>query len=193
MSDELSLPSYAVLTKAIQKIQPNGHAAQIHGLLCGILCAHSNKTDNRWEEFVPGIKNNKKVHDLLKEIIEINYQQLSEFSFEFNLILPKEKTDINERAEALGLWCQGFLTGLDLADISIQSREPGQVSEALNDMMEISEIDFGEIAQNDEDESAYYELVEYVRLSVVMIFHELKTDNAPTIITENENENPLLH
>jgi uncharacterized protein YgfB (UPF0149 family) len=61
----------------------------------------------------------------------------------------------------------------------------------LDDITEISEINFGDIAENDEDESAYFELVEYVRLSVLMIFHELKIDAAPTLI--NENETPLIH
>jgi uncharacterized protein YgfB (UPF0149 family) len=191
MNQGSTLPSYAVLMKAIQKIQPNGHAAQIHGLLCGILCATAGETKRQWEDYLPEIKKNKKVHELLNEVAEMSYHQLSEFSFEFSLVLPNEKTDINDRAEALGLWCQGFLTGLELLQVPIQNREPRQVSEALDDMIEISEISFGDIAENDEDESAYFELVEYVRLSVLMIFHELKTDNAPTII--NENQNPLLH
>lgn len=175
MSRQSPLPSYAVLTKAIQTYQPNGHAAQIHGLLCGVLCANVNTTAKQWEKIFPNIKKNKKAHDLLKEVIHISHQQLKEFSFEFSLMLPSEKKDINNRAEALGLWCQGFLTGLKLMHVAIENREPGEVTEALNDIIKISEISFGDITENDEDESAYLELVEYVRLSVLMIFHELKT------------------
>jgi uncharacterized protein YgfB (UPF0149 family) len=189
MSKAPSLPSYTVLTKAIQQFQPNGHAAQIHGLLCGYVCATPDKFDSQWEGMLPGLKDNKKAYTSLQQVIAVSYQQLREFSFEFGLVLPGEKTDINVRAEALGLWCQGFLTGLELGQVPIQNREPGQVTEALEDLIEISGIGFGDIAENDEDETAYFELVEYVRLSVLMIFHELKTDKTPEVT----NQNPLLH
>jgi uncharacterized protein YgfB (UPF0149 family) len=191
MSEAPSLPSYTALTKELHTFQPNANAAQIHGLLCGYICATSAGEEERWEEMLPGIKQTKKVYELLEEVLEASYCQLNEFSFEFSLILPDEKENINIRAEALGLWCQGFLTGLELANIPIQDREPGEVTEALDDIIEISEISFGDIAENDEDESAYLELVEYVRLSVLMIFHELKPDNAPEITDEDNDQ--VLH
>jgi len=191
MSQEPSLPSYNVLTKMIQKFQPTADAAQTHGLLCGYICAMTGATENIWDRIFPDVKKNKKVYELLQEVLETSYHLLSEFSFEFRLILPTDKTDINARAEALGLWCQGFLTGLELGYVPIEDREPGQVTEALDDIIEISEISFGEIAENDEDESAYFELVEYVRLSVLMIYHELKTENTPE--TTNDDENSPLH
>lgn len=191
MSQTFSLPSYALLTKAIQSFQPNGDAAQTHGLLCGYLCATTGDIGDWWENIFPGIKKSKKLYSLLQEVIEESYHHLSEFSFEFSLILPNEKSELSVRAETLGLWCQGFLTGLEWGNVLLQDRAPGQVKEALDDMLEISEISFDGIAGNDEDESAYFELVEYVRLSVLMIFHEIKTENAPD--TKNDDENPSLH
>jgi len=188
MNQAPSLPSYAVLTKAIQKFQPNGHASQIHGLLCGYLCAATDEIQGQWEKILPGITKSKKTLAFLQEVIETSYAQLSEFSFDFSLILPNEKTDINVRAESIGLWCQGFLTGLELQQVPIQHREPSQVTEALDDFIEISEIGFGDIAENEEDESAYIELVEYVRLSVLMIFHELKIEQFPEEDIENSEE-----
>jgi len=191
MSQAPSLPSYAVLKKTLNTFQPNTHAAQIHGLLCGYLCRTAvDKTDNTWESYFPDIKKSKKIYHLLQEIIEISYRQLNEFSFEFYLILPTEKTNINIRSEALGLWCQGFLTGLDAERISHLQGQPGEVSEAIKDILEISEISFGDIAENEEDESAYLELVEYVRLSVLMIFQELKTSD---LLTPEESHNKQVH
>jgi uncharacterized protein YgfB (UPF0149 family) len=192
MSQISSLPSYAVLKKTLHAFQTNAHAAQIHGLLCGYLCRTAvNKINSTWESFFPGIKKSKKLYQLLQEIIEASYRQLNEFSFEFYLILPTEKTNINLRAEALGLWCQGFLTGLDAEHISHLQNQSGEISEAIKDILHISEISFGDIAENEEDESAYVELVEYVRLSVLMIFQELKTSHL--LEPKEENHNKQLH
>lgn len=187
-----SLPKYTVLNKSIQKFLPNGNAAQLHGLLCGYLSATGNVDNNSWEELIPELKNNEKAKELLEDILEKSYLQLNEFSFEFKLILPDEKTNINMRAEGLGLWCQGFLTGLELNDVAIENREPDQVSEVIDDLIEISQISFGEIAENEEDESAYVELVEYVRLSVLMIFQELNSNDDASLII-NEEDSRLLH
>lgn len=192
MSQVSSLPSYAVLTKTLHRFQSNTNASQIHGLLCGYLCATAaDKVNNTWEKYFPTIKKSKKLYQQLQDIIEVSYRQLTEFSFEFYLILPTEKTNINARSEALGLWCQGFLTGLDTIHISHLQNQPGDVSEAIKDILEISEISYGDIAENEEDESSYLELVEYVRLSVLMIFQELRTNNL--LEPKEENHNKQLH
>lgn len=188
MTQIATLPSYSDLTTIFQKIQPNSHVAQIHGLLCGSLCSKIDNEIDLWKEVFPNIKKSRKGQQALKEIYETSYHQLSEFSFEFELLLPNDQVDINVRAEALGLWCQGFLTGLDQAHITIQNRPDDEVKEALDDIVDIAKINFGDIASNDEDEQAYFELLEYVRLSVLMIFHEIK--NTPT---ENESDDNILH
>lgn len=179
------LPNYAELTRIFQKTLPDTHVAQIHGLLCGTICATMGNEINIIKLF-PNAKKSKKIQALLLQIYETSYHELSEFSFEFQILLPIDNVDINTRAESLGLWCQGFLTGLGQVPASEVS---GEVNEALEDMMEISKINFGDIATNDEDETAYFELVEYVRLSILMIFHELKKDTH----IPDENESPSIH
>jgi hypothetical protein len=179
------LPNYVELTRTFQKSMPNSNVAQIHGLICGTICAISGR-DIDMAKLFPLAKKSKKTKTLLQQMYEASYHELSEFSFEFSLILPTDDVDINTRAESLGLWCQGFLTGLGQVPASEVS---GEVNEALEDMMEISKINFGDIATNDEDETAYFELVEYVRLSILMIFHELKKD---TQIMDT-NETPSIH
>ncbi|MBV8803252.1 MAG: hypothetical protein JO131_09900, partial [Gammaproteobacteria bacterium] len=79
MSQIPALPNYAILTKALHTFQPNTHAAQIHGLLCGYLCATTGaKINNNWENYFPGISKKKKIYQLLQEMIELSYRQLNE-------------------------------------------------------------------------------------------------------------------
>ncbi len=179
------LPNYVELARVFEKIMPNSNVAQIHGLLCGAICAKGG-ADIEMAKLFPLAKKSKKALTLLDQMYESSYHELSEFSFQFSLILPTDSVDINTRAESLGLWCQGFLTGLGQVPATEVSEE---VNEALEDMMEISKINFGDIATNDEDETAYFELVEYVRLSILMIFHELKKDTQVT----THNDTPSIH
>lgn len=189
MNQDSNLPSYTELTSILQKVQPNCHVSQIHGLLCGYICATAGDIIDFWNSVFPGVKKSRKGQEILKALYESTYHQLSEFSFEFAILLPEDSGDINIRAESLGLWCQGFLTGLEQSDISSRTLENAELKEALDDIIEIAQLSFGDIDNNEEDEVAYFELVEYVRLSALMIFHELKND-----ISEHEiDENNSLH
>ncbi len=189
MSLDSTLPSYAELASILQKIQPNCHVSQIHGLLCGYICTTSGEMIDLWDHVFPGIKKNRKGQEILKALYESTYHQLSEFSFEFTLLLPEDGGDINFRAESLGLWCQGFLTGLEQSDMSNIVLENAELKEALDDIIEIAQLNFGDIENNEEDETAYFELVEYIRLSALMIFQELRND----VREQDINDDEILH
>lgn len=178
MSTIPALPTYKEVTSALKNTPAKYHAAQVHGLMCGLICATSGKNDDHWQkQFLT--EENKKSVEILQQLYETSYHQLSDFSFEFVLLLPEDTTDINQRAESLGLWCQGFLTGLEQGNVPITNRPMSEVTEAINDLVEISQVNYGDIAENDEDETAYFELVEYVRLAVLMIFQELRPVTPP--------------
>lgn len=184
-----SLPSYSSVTSALKKTPEKLEGAQAHGLICGLICANPEKTSNNWQKLILGSEPNPTAQELLQELYENSYHLLSEFSFEFMLLLPNDSKDIKARAEALGLWCQGFLMGLKQAHFRIEHRAPGEVTDALNDIIEIAQVNHEDILENEEDETAYYELVEYVRLAVLMIFQELRSDNPQ----KNPEENDFLH
>lgn len=190
MTTTPSLPSYTEVANALKKTPANFDAAQVHGLMCGLICATSGQAETHWEKLLFGSSKSQKAKEILQELYENSYHQMSEFSFEFSLLLPDDNEDINQRAEALGLWCQGFITGLEQCKVPIQNRVPDEVTEALNDIIEISQVNYGDIASTDDDETAYFELVEYVRLAALMIFQELKSaDEPPTDFEQNK----LLH
>lgn len=174
MNSSIILPTYTEVKSVLKKPSEIFHPSEVHGVLCGILCGSSNKNNKSWETLPFVNSKDKKNYTVIQQLYEKSYDQLNEFSFEFALLLPKDNLNINKRAEALGLWCQGFITGLDHERVEIKHREPSEVTEAINDLIEISKVNYGEITENEEDETAYFELVEYVRLAVLMIFQELK-------------------
>lgn len=180
-----SLPSYDEIADLLLAAKSNFHPTEVHGLFCGHISGTSAKIDQSLEKLVLGNNKNPEFREQLQQLYEISYHQMSEFSFEFTLLLPDDDSDINIRTEALGFWCQGFLTGLQQAKISIQNREESDVTETINDLIEIAQVTFGDIAGDDEDEMAYFELVEYVRLSVLLIFQDLATTGPAHTLDEN--------
>ncbi len=181
MSQQLSLPNYIEFTNILQNFQKIAHASFFHGAVCGCICGGMIDINQQWKMFFKGQQKDESVLLALQQLCDASLQQLKEFSFDFSLLLPDDETDINSRAEALGLWSQGFLVGLEQAQVPITNRPPGEVTDSIHDFVEISKISFGDIATTEEDETAYAELVEYVRLSVIMIFQDLQQNNTNTV------------
>jgi hypothetical protein len=88
--------------------------------------------------------------------------------------LPEDAESIDTRAAALAQWCQGFLYGLGAGAAQDAASLPGDVGEIVGDLTEISRVGV-DIAQTEEsNENAYAELVEFVRVSVQVVFEELE-------------------
>ncbi len=169
-----SLPNYTDVTTALDATETPFLVAQVHGFICGLLCATSGKTDNSWQKKVLAEHKSKAAREILQQLFETSFHLISEFSFEFTLLLPDDKTAINLRTEALGSWCQGYLSGLKHCHVPIENREPSEITDTLNDILEISQVNYDDLQQDEENEAAYFELLEYIRLAVLMIFHEFK-------------------
>lgn len=171
--------SYSELEKALNKTALKLHPSQVHGLICGFLCGHPKDT-KAWEALVAGNDESEETHIVLQSLYDLSDKQLREFLFEFQLLLPKDSTALPERAEALTLWSQGMLTGLKLAEVPITARQPSEMTEAINDLIEVAKMNYEDVVASEEDEAAYTDLVEYVRMIVTFIYQELHQQDAST-------------
>ncbi|OGT36859.1 MAG: hypothetical protein A3F11_08750 [Gammaproteobacteria bacterium RIFCSPHIGHO2_12_FULL_37_14] len=173
-----SLPKYYQLGQALNQTTLKLHPSQVHGLICGILCGHPSES-SAWENLVTGDQTTGKTHELLQELYNASASLLKDFLIEFHLILPADSQKLPQRAEALTLWCQGFLTGLKLVNVPIVNREPNEITEAINDIIEIAKMNYEEVVASEEDEAAYIELVEFIRVAVILIYQDLQEANEP--------------
>lgn len=186
MSQKLSLPSYTELSEALKHADSVFQAAEVHGMLCGIICVSPDQNPSSWVKLILGTKKKQKDSEFLQELYTATHQQMGDFSFEFALLLPDDTTDINIRTEALGLWCQGFLTGLQQAPTPIEQHTSADAADALNDITEIAQVNHGEIMDSEENEAAYFELADYIRLAALMLYHEFHSQ-------KSTQDNPYLH
>jgi len=184
---QISLPTYIELSESLQDTPFKMHAAEAHGLVSGILTGTPAIAPD-WESLVAGEKTTGRTHELLQSLHDGIAQQLYDLLFEFQLLLPQEEVVLAERAEALTFWCQGYLTGIKLVGIKMTDREPGEATEAIADLIEIAKMNYDEVVASDEDEDAYIELVEYVRMAAIVIYEDLREQSIAKSSTQSSGQ-----
>jgi uncharacterized protein YgfB (UPF0149 family) len=150
-------------------------AAEAHGSLCGALCSMSPYRMQDWvNEIVPdGASLSDESAAMLERVFTETAASFGEQGMEFEPLLPDDDQPLNGRANALALWCTGFLYGLGAGQISDLEALNGDVGEIVRDFTEISRAS-GEAADADEsNEQAYAELVEFIRVAAQVVFEEL--------------------
>jgi len=157
--------------------------AECHGVLCGMICGENGDTAQDFFTHLSALQlavdTDSVLEDVLVEAFECTRQQLADEELRFNLWLPDDEQPLAERAQSLAQWCSGFLAGLGLGGpLPALSAE---ATEALNDLRQIARAGFsspadpaGGSAPSEEDEQAFCEIVEYVRVVTLTLREELR-------------------
>ena len=172
MSEVSELPNYAKLESLLVRVGLSQDIAECHGLFCGLLCAR-NDAENIWlEELLgsaaPEVADNDKLREDLRMLAAVSTLQIKSADFSFELMLPTSKQPLAKRLEALSHWCEGFYLGLGIGGVSDFRQLSEQAREVVQDMIEIAQIDISEEGGK-EDEVAYKELVDYLRVGVLQV------------------------
>ncbi len=182
-----TLPDYLILQNALSKLDTEISPSEVHGTLCGLLCANSNAGADVWQK---SLWPNRPSGDLLaaeaNEIFEqthdITRRQLNDPTCEFEMLLPDDDDSLIQRVNALGDWSQGYLIGLSLGGITDFAPLPEDAREITKDLLEIARAGTSyDLDGHEEDENAYAELVEYLRVGVLLINEELQPTQAAPV------------
>ena len=94
----------------------------------------------------------------------------------FQPLLPDDDQPLVERVDGLAQWCLGFNHGLFVAarigDAEAELNS-GNTAEIVSDFSEMAQVAVGDDQPDAAGEDAYAELVEYVRISVQLVYEEL--------------------
>ena len=172
------IPTYQQVSRAIQKLGSDIDPSETHGLLTGVICSGSLMDGKSWLNHLTHTqqketKTTAASRAQILELYRISFERLNDDEFNFDLLLPSDTETLNTRAEALTNWCKGFLTGLSIAGIDIKTGVSEESADALYHLVEIAKLDFEEISITEQDEMAFFEVSEYVRLSAMVIFTEI--------------------
>jgi uncharacterized protein len=150
-------------------------AAEAHGSLCGALCSMSPYKMQDWvNEILPdGAAVTDESAAMIERVFAATATSFGEQGMEFEPLLPDDESPLNGRANALALWCTGFLYGLGTGHISDLEALNGDVGEIVRDFTEISRATGDDAEADESNEQAYAELVEFIRVAAQVVFEEL--------------------
>ncbi|MFC1602087.1 UPF0149 family protein [Pseudomonadota bacterium] len=151
--------------------------AEVQGLLCGLLCHTKGDARGKWinellDEGLPSASLTK-LQTVLDKIYSQTIEAMNDQEFGFQPLLPHDKCSVTERSQALSTWCQGFLYGFGLSTNKVEKGLSDLSQEALKDLTEITRMDTDLVEESDENEAAFIELEEFLRVVVMTIYDDL--------------------
>ena len=167
------------------------HPSELHGLLCGLLAGGERPGVEAWQRQVAGMLGDEPLDEVSGQLFTRMYglalTQLGQGDFSLQLLLPNDEEPIEQRTEALGFWCHGFLSGFGEGAVG---KKPGkEINGILHDFSEIARVQTsGDGDEIDENERFFMEVSEYVRMALLNIFAELNpAGDKPVIPTKNNS------
>jgi uncharacterized protein YgfB (UPF0149 family) len=187
--------SYTEIQRVLADERSMTDAAEAHGTLAGALCSASTYRFEDWlQEILPEGRAQDISTGALRGLYFLTSETLSGAEMAFEPLLPDDAQPLDERAAALSQWCVGFLYGLGSGSIQDISKLPGEVGEVVKDFDELTRVGVGTGESDEENESAYVELVEFVRVGVQLVFEELEAlREQPPADGEADDDEPPLH
>ncbi len=192
------------LSEMLEQCGSSWNAGQVHGLLCSRLTISGNDGATRWfsqilEETDVNNALRSECEAMLDQLCAITWRQLVERQSEFTLLLPDDQDSTALRAVAMGQWCEGYLHGLvsekHSEDLNKRlAAEP--LADIIKDMLQITRATVGENEEEPEgeenEESAFTELVEYLRVATQLAYEELADFREPNSDSPT-NDSDTLH
>lgn len=190
------------MDEALRRAEVPVDPAEIHGSLCGLLCVLGSAGKSAWladtladssdpeeeDEAEAGLESESvhwpepdpAVRDGLMAAMDAlagaTAGALEAAAMDFQPLLPGDDEALADRVDGLAQWCQGFNHGLyvaaHIADAHAEL-DSGDTAEIIRDFAELAQAGMDGEAADADGEAAYAELVEFVRVSVQLVYEEL--------------------
>jgi uncharacterized protein YgfB (UPF0149 family) len=170
--------THAELAGALQTLRLGVGASELHGSLTGYLSAGGTAGAEEWPAALE-IEPDPQIplrHEALRRLYGDCRAALDDPDLGFEPLLPAPDVPVEQRAEALVEWCRGFLGGVGLAGLATQSLS-ADANEVLADLGRIAASRF-DYENAEEDETALSEVLEFVRVGVLLLHTELTRPRA---------------
>lgn len=189
----MSTPSFRELTRLLDGAHALTEVPEAHGTLAGALCAGDAFGPAEWfgevfPEGRPGV-----AEAGMRDLYRATREALAAGQLQFEPLLPDDDAPLAERAQALGEFCQGFLYGLGTSALPDPESLPEQVAEIVRDLGAITRVGTDPEESEEDNEQAYAELVEFVRVGVQLLFDELAPYRGPDRRSAADGPSTSLH
>lgn len=173
---DANLLNYDRLTEFFEQNGMLSNGAEVHGILTGMIAGGASLKGDDWllllsdlihegQSFTPSVK------ERLKALAADICASMRDPDLGFNLVLPSDHESLGERLTSMIGWVQSFLVGFGVNQTNLTGLSE-DVREVIDDMVEIAKLDFA-VDEDEEAERAFFEVVEYLRISAMLCFNEL--------------------
>lgn len=178
LSDDESVSvSYFELEGTLLLSGSSAGAAECHGMLCGLACTSPRFDEQKWLTHVLGDAETASIlsdtRELLQAVAADTLYKLDFIEAGFQPLLPDDHQAMCDRLEALVDWCGGFLLGFRLGRVSELPALSSDSREFIVDMQQLMRLDVLSGEGGEESEVAFTELVEYVKVGVLLLREEV--------------------
>jgi yecA family protein len=177
------MPAYQDINKLLNRIANTINAmtpAGVHGMVCGFICAGTEMNGKALFTLMPSKPNLdqqglQQYRQLLLQLYETSQQKLQSTDLDFYLLLPDDDEDLPKRSQALTDWCQGFMNAMEHSGLQLGEHISAECYEAVQYLERLARLDYQSVEPSQQEEEAYIELVEYIRIVVLMVYTEIIT------------------
>ena len=175
------LVAYDDLDEALRRAGASWDAAQAHGLLTGRLTVGGAAAAPDWLLQVLDGTDERSAHvtecrNMLDSLYQGTFWHLSERLSAFRPLVPDDVSEAEQRTTAMAHWCEGFLHGLVSVehDQSFKDRLAAEpLSDIIRDMLQITRAVIDEESDAEDNEAAYAQIIEYIRVAAQLAYEEL--------------------
>ena len=149
--------------------------AEAHGTLAGAMCSSRDYGLLEWlHEILPDDSPDDEAlkSSVLQNVYDTMVRTLAGNDADFAPLLPDDDAPLTQRADALSLWCQGFLYGLGSGSAADPSKVSSEAVDIIREVTDITHVGVDAGDENEENEIAFADVVEFVRVGVQMLFVE---------------------
>ncbi|MEA3411577.1 MAG: UPF0149 family protein [Pseudomonadota bacterium] len=178
----MALPAHASLNAALEKAGSSLDPSECHGLVCGVLSLDGEAPPVLWineisRDLEAGDALASELLSMVEALGEETRRQIHDPALGFQLLLPDENDPLPKRVDAMRRWSSGYGFGLAIAGLKDPASLNEDGAEIVRDITEFARVSIDD-GESEENEIAYAEVVEYLRMGVLLIHAQARKPSA---------------
>ncbi|MGO2090074.1 MAG: UPF0149 family protein [Oceanisphaera sp.] len=188
MNDQ-SRPNYDAFTDLLEHHNMVVTTAEVHGVICGLICGGMAQNDARWQQHFNALLNDDyPLPDEVKKAVNLLFSRVYDelqSQTQFELLMPHDDDPLDDRLEAMMEWSAAFLAGFGVVQQDLY-KASNELQEIIQDISSITQVSADFDQEDEESETAFVVLYEHLKLGATLAFEEFGK-------AQTQPQRPTLH